>query len=1029
LPLSFATATDVPVEAASSGARRSASFDPVRSKQPSAAARDRSEEEAPVPSQLSRLALLGLLGLVSATPAESQALTGGGGIRHSGIAEAATPEVFGKLPLYFVENRGEVDARVAYYVQGRDTTVYFTSDGITVALTGPASASAVSDAQRRISRSVSLVPTDAQRVRQRWAVKLDFVGARPEVRPRGEDRTPAVISYFKGPREHWRTGLETYASLAYSDLWPGIDLVFNGTATRLKYMFVIHPGADPGRIKLAYRGATAVTLTKAGELEVSTPVGGFRDERPYAYQEVEGRRVEVATAYQLGRGAHGSAQDYSFILGSYDRTRPLILDPAMLVYAGYIGGEGTDVGAGIAVDAAGNAYVSGFTDSSEATFPVTVGPDVSFNGQVDAFVAKVDAAGTGLVYAGYIGGTGDDIGQGIALDGAGDAYVTGYTDSSEASFPVILGPDVSFNGGVDVFVAKVNAVGTGLVYAGYIGGAGRDVGFGMAVDLSGNAYVGGTTQSSQATFPVMLGPDLTHNGGDDGFVAKVNPLGTGLVYAGYVGGSGGDGVAGIAVDVSGSAYIVGPTFSTQATFPVTVGPDVTFNGVIDAFVAKVKAVPADPIPANNFHYCGYIGGSNDDRGTGVAHDGGGNAYVTGHTTSTQATFPDAVGPDLTFNGVQDAFVAKVNAAGTGLLYAGYIGGSGFEAPQGIAVDVGGNAYVTGQTGSSDGTFPATGGPDLTHNGSIDAFVAKVNAAGTGFVYAGFVGGSGDDYGFAIAVDGAGNAYATGQTSSSEATFPVTVGPDLTYNGGPFDAFVVKIGDVGTPATLTLYPPAATNAVDTQHCVTATVEDADGDPVPDVTVRFTVTGSVNTGGSATTDENGQAMFCYMGPPLPGDDLITAYADTDDDNTQDVGEPTGVATKAWVLPTTTPLCDITISDGGRITALNGDRATFGGNARSSAEGDTQGQQEYHDHGPVQRMNVNSINVLAIVCEGTTAATIYGQAIIDGSGSYYYRIRVQDLAEPGKDMDTYWILLQNGYNSGEQKLEGGNVQVRRE
>jgi hypothetical protein len=235
---------------------------------------------------------------------------------------------------------------------------------------------------------------------------------------------------------------------------------------------------------------------------------------------------------------------------------------------------------------------------------------------------------------------------------------------------------------------------------------------------------------------------------------------------------------------------------------------------------------------------------------------------------------------------------------------------------------------------------------------------------------------------------------------------------------------------GPPATLTLTPAAATNPVETQHCVTATVEDAMGRPVPDVTVQFTVTGSVNTSGSAVTDANGQATFCYMGPELPGADVIRAFADANNNTTEDAGEPFGVAAKAWVLPVTTPLCEITITNGGWITALNGDRGSFGGNAKSSETGDTQGQEEYQDHGPAQPLNVHSINVLAIVCDGPgEEASIYGQATIDGAGSFFYRIKVRDLAESGRGQDTYWILLGTGYTSGDRTLEGGNVQIRKQ
>jgi hypothetical protein len=301
---------------------------------------------------------------------------------------------------------------------------------------------------------------------------------------------------------------------------------------------------------------------------------------------------------------------------------------------------------------------------------VTIGPDLTYNGGTpDAFVAKVNAAGTALVYCGYIGGSSGDVGFGIALDPSGNAYVAGSTLSNEATFPVTIGPDLTYNGGEgDVFVAKVNAAGNALVYCGYIGGSGYDTSSGIAVDNSGNAYISGSASSTEATFPVTIGPDLTHNGGDDAFVAKVNAAGTALVYCGYIGGVGAPdpflGIVdefgyGIAVDSSGSAYVTGYTFSDQATFPVTVGPDLTYNGGQDAFVARVNSAGAMLV------YCGYIGGSGDERCEAIAVDSSGNAYVTGSTISSEATFPVIVGPDLTFNdGFYDAFVVKVPSTPT-----------------------------------------------------------------------------------------------------------------------------------------------------------------------------------------------------------------------------------------------------------------------------------------------------------------------------------------------------------------------------
>jgi hypothetical protein len=242
---------------------------------------------------------------------------------------------------------------------------------------------------------------------------------------------------------------------------------------------------------------------------------------------------------------------------------------------------------GIAIDSAGSIYVSGHTSSSAATFPVKVGPSLIYTG--GGYVAKVEASGAGLVYCGYISGT---WWTNIAVDSAGSAYVTG---SANADLPVTVGPDLTYNDGDDAFVAKVDPSGAALLYCGYIGGSGSDSGADIAVDDSGHAYVVGSTTSTEATFPVVTGPDLTHNGGIDGFIAKVNPSGTALMDCGYIGGTENDGCSGVAVDSLENAYVCGSTSSIQPGFPVVGGPDLTYNGAGDAFIAKLTDVPGPPI--------------------------------------------------------------------------------------------------------------------------------------------------------------------------------------------------------------------------------------------------------------------------------------------------------------------------------------------------------------------------------------------------------------------------------------------------
>ncbi|MFN8484340.1 MAG: SBBP repeat-containing protein [Anaerolineae bacterium] len=784
-----------------------------------------------------------------------------------------------RLPLYFVENHGQIDPRVVLYVQGRDKSVYFTDNGVTFVLTD---AGAMTEQQANAPGARSA--RDSQ-PGETYTLKLNFVGA-SAVEPVGRDRTEAVVSYFRGNISEWKMALPTYSEVVYENLWPGISLSYRGTQDRLKYTFVVQPGADPSQIRLAYHGATRLAVNHAGELDVETPAGGFRDDVPVAYQQIEGRRVAVDVGYALsGPGLVPAPMEYGFGLGAYNPGYPLVIDPSVFVYAGFIGGRSGANGNAIAVDRVGNAYITGSTPCLDTTFPdgAGFGSLPGFNHSCgfagDAYVVKVNAEGTGLVYAGYIGGNGADRGNGIAVDNDGNAYITGSTTSSEASFPggsnigSLPGPDRTYNGQGpmtraigDAFVVKVNAAGTGLVYAGYVGGSGDDEGDGIAVDGEGSAYIVGTTNSAETTFPngqgfgSLSGADRTYNGGfDDAFVVKVNASGTALVYATYIGGIDDDRGAGIAVDSEGNAYVTGGTSSNEVTFPTGTGfgtipgLDETYNGGSrDAFVVKLNCA------GTAFDYVTYIGGNGDDRGTGIAVDRVGHAYVTGIAGSTEASFPNehgfggAPGPDQTFNDtnplpgvnvVCDAFVAKLNAQGTALVYGGYIGGNQCDMGYGIAVDGASNAYIAGQTYSNQFSFPngsglgTLPGPNRTYSDGSDAFVAKVNAAGTALVYAGYIGGNAFDVGHGIAVDTLGNAYVVGETRSTEATFPTgsgfswLPGFDRTANGD-IDAFVVKIS--AFPDTIAASPtPTATASAIAISTLTWTAT-----PTPSLTISPT-----------------------------------------------------------------------------------------------------------------------------------------------------------------------------------------------
>ena len=711
--------------------------------------------------------LVAAAGLSAAAPPEGR-LADDGSIR-------AAAQLLQRMPLLFVPDQVAADGAMGYVVRGNEANVWLASSGFTYRLHPGSGVEAASRA---------------------WMVALDLVEATPRP-PVGEDLLPTRVSYFRGPKEQWQTGLPSYGSVVYREPWPGVDLVVSGIAGELKSTFVVRPGADPSAIRLAYRGASAVRLEADGSLVADTPLGSITEQPPVAYQEINGRRIEVPASFELESAAEPGRQTYRFRLGAYDPQRELVVDPVTLVYCGYIGGIGSDGADEMTVDAAGNLYVVGFTVSTESTFPVAVGPDLTYNGNQDAYVAKVRADGSGLDYCGYIGGSSAEVAMAVAVDDSGNAYVAGHTQSTEATFPVWIGPDLTYNGGVsfgDAIVAKVNAAGTALEYCGYIGGAADDYTWNIAVDGTGRAYLTGETTSSDATFPVLVGPDITYNGGTDAWVARVHASGAGLDYCGYIGGADVDSGHEITVDADGHAYVTGGTMSSEASFPVAAGPDLTFNGAIDAFVARVGTA------GGGLDYCGYIGGSDQEQGEGIALDADGRVVIVGLTSSTEANFPVSAGPDLTYNGgLWDAFVARVSADGTALDRCGYIGGSGVDVGCDIALDASGGLSVAGVTDSTEASFPVLLGPDLTYNGgAYDVFVARVNPTWTSLDYCGYIGGSGDEFISGtpnttdIAVDPSGNVYVAGNTSSFESTFPVVVGPDLTFNGGGRDGFVARL---------------------------------------------------------------------------------------------------------------------------------------------------------------------------------------------------------------------------------------------
>ena len=648
-------------------------------------------------------------------------------------------------------------------------------------------------------------------------LRMKLVGANPNTKIAGMDELPGKSNYFIGndPKK-WRTNVPNYAKVRYANVYPGVDLVYYGNQGKLEYDFVVQPGADPNSIELAINsgeqvgsrqkavgrtaqpqdpepeGQSAIDNRKSsiraplhvnatGDLVVGTDAGEVIFHKPVVYQPglasaagsslVTRHLSLVEGRYRLDGNNH-----IHFELGRYDRRRPVVIDP-VLAYSTYLGGSSYDAGSGIAVDASGNAYITGFTQSSD--FPTTPGAFQTTLGTLgNAFVSKLNADGSALLYSTYLGGTGGDNGYVIAVDASANAYVTGSTSSPD--FPTTPGAfQTAYGGGGDAFVSKLNGDGSALLYSTYLGGSGEDWGQAIAVDAQGKAYVTGVTISGN--FPTTPRAFQTSNRGSNGnaFVSELNAAGSALLYSTYLGGSVSDGGSGIAINASGNAYVTG--FTASSDFPTTPGAFQTiFGGNDDAFVSKLNAVGSALL------YSTYLGGSGQDFGRGIAIDASGNAYVTGFAGSNFPTTPGAF--QATLRGGDNAFVSKLNAAGSAPLYSTYLGGSGGSVCNGVAVDASGNAYLTGGAGSD---FPTTPGAFQTTYGKHgDAFVTKLNDAGSALLYSTYLGGSAGDSGLAIAVNSSGNGYVIGSTYSSD--FPITPGAFQTSYGGGGDAFVAKI---------------------------------------------------------------------------------------------------------------------------------------------------------------------------------------------------------------------------------------------